>query len=83
MSWSLERLFGMIPQNRLELRWKSAASVKSPNSGGRYPAISAWLRSMPATTLKLGSSNAGAQKTPLYAQTLAPTQFLVVLKGSE
>lgn len=67
-SWrivSLEKLLGMIPQNRLELMWKRARSVIKPNSTGRYPAMSAWLRSTPATTLNFGLSSAGAQKTPL------------------
>jgi len=65
ISESLDKLFGIIPQNLLELMWKSATSVKSPNSAGRNPAMSAWLRSTPATTLNLGSSRAGAQKTPV------------------
>jgi len=65
ISSSFDKVFGMIPQNLLELMWKSATSVKSPNSAGRYPAMSAWLRSTPATTLNLGSSRAGAQKIPL------------------
>ncbi|CBI19589.3 unnamed protein product, partial [Vitis vinifera] len=69
-SWrivSLEKLLGMIPQNRLELMWKRARSVIKPNSTGRYPAMSAWLRSTPATTLNFGLSSAGAQKTPLVS----------------
>lgn len=32
---SLEKLLGMIPQNRFELIWKSARSVISPSSAGR------------------------------------------------
>jgi len=59
------KLSGMTPQNLLELMWKSAISPKCPNSSGRFPAMSAWLRSMPATTCKVGSSRAGAQYTPL------------------
>jgi hypothetical protein len=82
-SLSLEKLFGMIPQKRFELMWKRARSVIRPNSTGRYPAMSARLISTPATTLIVGSSKAGAQKTPLYAQTFAPTQLPVVLNGSE
>jgi hypothetical protein len=65
MSVSLEKLLGMIPQNLLELMWNNATSVKSPNSAGRYPAISAPLRSTPAITLRPESSRAGAQNTPL------------------
>lgn len=83
ISVSLDKLSGIIPQNLLELMWNNARSVKSPNSTGRYPAMSAWLRSTPAITLNLGSSRAGAQKTPLYAQTSAPAQLPVVLSGSE
>lgn len=35
ISTSLLKLSGMIPQNRLELMWKRAMSVKRPNSAGR------------------------------------------------
>ncbi|KAF8064728.1 hypothetical protein N665_1170s0007 [Sinapis alba] len=51
---SFDKLFGITPQNLLELI-----------SGGKYPAISAWFRSIPATTIMLWSSSAGAQNTPL------------------
>lgn len=63
---SLEMLFGIIPQNLLELRWRRLMSVSKPISTGRWPAMSAWLRSIPATTVTFGSSSAGAQKTPVY-----------------
>ncbi|PON33203.1 hypothetical protein TorRG33x02_355360 [Trema orientale] len=62
---SLLKLSGIMPQNRLEFRWKRATSVIRPSSTGRWPAMSAWLRSTPATTLSFGSSSAGAQKTPV------------------
>jgi hypothetical protein len=55
---SLDMLLGMMPQKRLVLMWKKARSVRRPSSGGRYPAMSAPLRSMPATTMILGSSMA-------------------------
>lgn len=56
---------GMVPQNLLELMWKSARSVRSPSSSGRYPAMSAWFRSIPATTITLRLKGSGAQKMPL------------------
>lgn len=56
---------GMVPQNRLELMWKRARSVRSPSSSGRYPAMSAWFRSMPATTIRLLLEGRGAQNMPL------------------
>jgi hypothetical protein len=67
-SWrmdSRDMLLGMMPQKRLVLMWKKARSVRRPSSGGRYPAMSAPLRSMPATTVILGSSRASVQMTPL------------------
>lgn len=72
-----------MPQNRLELMWNRARSLRSPSSSGKYPAMSPWLRSMPATTVTFESFKEGAQKTPLYLQTLGPTQFPVRLRGSE
>lgn len=45
------KLSGTTPQNRFELMWKSARSVNKPSLSGRYPAMSPWLRSIPATTL--------------------------------
>ncbi|KAL7136969.1 hypothetical protein ABFS83_10G064000 [Erythranthe nasuta] len=63
-SFNFLKLWGTIPQNRFELMWKSARSVSKPSSSGRKPAISAWLRSMPATTLTEGLVVAGAQNTP-------------------
>ncbi|RDX77217.1 hypothetical protein CR513_42694, partial [Mucuna pruriens] len=47
---------GTTPQNLLELIWKSAISVKLANSCGRRPAMSALLRSIPATTFNEGLS---------------------------
>lgn len=52
------KLSGTIPQNLLELMWKSERSFKRPNSSGRWPAMSPWLRSTPATTFNVGSSRA-------------------------
>lgn len=63
-SFNFLKLSGMTPQNLLELMWKRARSVSSPSSSGRYPAISPWLRSMPATTLAVELDNEAAQKTP-------------------
>lgn len=74
---------GIVPQNRLELIWKTARSVRSPSSSGKYPAISAWLRSILATTMRLRLEGSGAQKTPLYLQTSDPTHVPVRFKGSE
>uniref|UniRef100_A0A5K0VDN5 Uncharacterized protein n=1 Tax=Nymphaea colorata TaxID=210225 RepID=A0A5K0VDN5_9MAGN len=74
---------GILPQNRLELMWKRARSVSRPSDSGNSPAMSLWLRSMPATTVVQLSSMAGAQKTPVYLQTSWPTQFPVTLFGSE
>ncbi|KAG5581587.1 hypothetical protein H5410_052214 [Solanum commersonii] len=62
---------------------KRLTSARKPISTGRCPAMSALLRSIPATTLMLGSSSALSQKTPLYAQTSAPSQLLVNFEGSE
>lgn len=56
---------GTLPQKRLELRWKRARYLKRPSSRGKYPAMSAWLRSMPATTRREELDGEGAQKTPL------------------
>jgi hypothetical protein len=44
------KLLGTIPQNLLVLIWNNARSVSRPSCVGRYPAMSAWFRSMPATT---------------------------------
>lgn len=82
-SLSFLKLFGTVPQNRLELRWNNARSVKSPSSSGKNPAISPWLRSMPATVMLEELSGAGAQNTAVYLQTLDPTQLPVMLWGSE
>ena len=41
ISVSLDKLLGIIPQNLLEFMWNNARSVISPNSAGRYPAMSA------------------------------------------
>ncbi|KAF8112750.1 hypothetical protein N665_0062s0094 [Sinapis alba] len=65
INFNLSRLLGMIPQNRFEFRWNMATSVIKPSSTGKCPAISAPLRSTPATTATLGSSRAGAQTTPV------------------
>nr|KYP56407.1 hypothetical protein KK1_002646 [Cajanus cajan] len=65
MSVKFSKMFGTIPQNLLELIWRRAISVKWTNSSGRRPAMSALLRSRPATTFTVGSSSAGAQNTPL------------------
>lgn len=62
---NLEKLLGIMPQKRLELIWNNEISVNRPNSTGRKPAMSSWLRSIPATTVCLGTSRASAQKTPL------------------
>lgn len=56
---------GIIPQKRFELIWKTARSVSLPSSGGRYPAMSAWLRSIEATTRIEGLEGDGEQKTPV------------------
>ena len=61
----LAKVSGMIPQKRLEFRWSRARSVRRPSSSGREPAMFARLRSIPATTLILGSSRAVVQYTPL------------------
>lgn len=58
------KVSGRVPQNRFELRWKSTTSVSHPSSGGRYPAMSAWFRSMPVTTLCKGWKREGAQNMP-------------------
>lgn len=58
------KLSGTTPQNLFELMCKRARSVSKPSSSGRYPAMSAWLRSMPATTLTEALKGEGAQKTP-------------------
>ncbi|KAH7837505.1 hypothetical protein Vadar_014609 [Vaccinium darrowii] len=50
LPWPCRRI-GTVPQNRLELRWNNARSVKSPSSSGKNPAISPWLRSMLATVV--------------------------------
>lgn len=57
-SWSLLKPSGMTPQNLFELMWNKAISVKSSSSGGRCPAMSPWLISIPATTFNEGSSSA-------------------------
>jgi len=62
-SLSLSNLCGTVPQKRLVLMWRSARSVSRPSSSGRYPAMSPWLRSIPATVRILGLSSAWAQKT--------------------
>nr|ACR35253.1 unknown [Zea mays]ACR35915.1 unknown [Zea mays] len=53
-SWRSRRcanVGGTTPQKRLELMWNSARSgTPSGSDAGRYPAMSAWLRSIPATT---------------------------------
>lgn len=58
------KVFGTTPQKRFELRWKRTRSVRRPSSGTNEPAMSAWLRSIPATTLIEGSVKDGAQNTP-------------------
>lgn len=58
-------LCGTVPQKRLELMWNNARSVSKPSSSGKYPAISPWFRSMPATVLIFLLSGAAAQKTPV------------------
>ncbi|KAF5814391.1 hypothetical protein HanXRQr2_Chr03g0110531 [Helianthus annuus] len=58
-------------------------SVNSPRCGTRWPAISPWFRSIPATVIEFGSSGAFAQKTPLYEHTSMPSQFLIIFSGSE
>ncbi|KAH7866262.1 hypothetical protein Vadar_017836 [Vaccinium darrowii] len=50
LPWPRRRI-GTVPQNRLELRWNNARSVKSSSSSGKNPTISPWLRSMPATVV--------------------------------
>lgn len=82
-SVSLPKLWGTIPQNLFEFMWNTAMSLNRPNSTGRYPAMSAPLRSMPATTSSSGSSRALSQNTPVYLHTSGPTQFSVVFRGSE
>ncbi|TYJ32275.1 hypothetical protein E1A91_A05G024600v1 [Gossypium mustelinum] len=62
---SLINLCGTVPQKRLELMWNNARSVSKPSSSGKYPAISPWFRSMPATVLILLLSSARAQNTPV------------------
>lgn len=64
-SFKRPNFLGTVPQKRLELMWNNARSTKRPSSSGRYPAMSPWLRSMPATVWTEGSSSAGAQKTPV------------------
>jgi len=61
----LERLEGRTPQNRLELMWRMAVSLRRPISIGIYPARSAPLKSTLATTRTEGSSREGAQTMPL------------------
>ncbi|KAK6916493.1 hypothetical protein RJ641_019354 [Dillenia turbinata] len=73
---SLLKLLGTIPQNLLELMCKSAISDKSPSSRGRYPAMSPWLRSMPATTVMLGSSSAGVFNLNLVLKVLRQITIL-------
>lgn len=63
-SFSFLKLSGTTPQNRLELMWKRARSVSRPSSSGKYPAISAWLRSIPATTVAEEFEREAEQKTP-------------------
>ncbi|KAF8098395.1 hypothetical protein N665_0268s0064 [Sinapis alba] len=65
ISFNFSKLLGMIPQNRLEFKWNKATSVIKPSSAGKCPAMSAPLRSTPATTVTSASSRAGAQTTPL------------------
>ncbi|PQQ01638.1 hypothetical protein Pyn_33238 [Prunus yedoensis var. nudiflora] len=63
-SWrrvSLAKLLGMIPQNLFVLMWNTAMSLNMPNSTGRYPAMSAWLMSMPATTSNVGHQSRGTK----------------------
>jgi hypothetical protein len=45
-----QKVLGTVPQNRFELMWNTARSDNNPSSSGKYPAISAWLRSKLATT---------------------------------
>jgi hypothetical protein len=67
-SWRRRRcrkVSGSTPQKRLELRWRSARSgTPRGRSSGMYPAMSAWLRSIPATASP-PPDGWGAQKTPL------------------
>lgn len=62
-SFNRSNLCGTVPQKRLLLMCNSARSVNKPSSSGKYPAMSPWLRSIPATVRILGLSGAGAQKT--------------------
>ena len=52
------KLCGTVPQNLLEFMWNNARSTSKPSSSGKYPAMSPWLRSMPATVRILGLSSA-------------------------
>lgn len=63
-SFNLLKDLGTVPQNRLELMWKTASSVKRPSLLGRKPAISAWFRSMLATTRIEGFDKEAVQNTP-------------------
>ena len=64
-SFNFEKLFGRTPQNLFEFICKRAISANKPNSAGMYPAMSAWLRSIPATTWIFESLREAAQKIPL------------------
>lgn len=57
-SFRVSNLCGTVPQNLLEFMWNNARSTSKPSSSGKYPAMSPWLRSMPATVRILGSSSA-------------------------
>lgn len=64
-SFMWRKVEGTLPQKRLELRWNRARYFNWPSSGGKYPAMSAWLRSMPATTRREELDGEEAQKIPL------------------
>ncbi|TYG59662.1 hypothetical protein ES288_D07G004800v1 [Gossypium darwinii] len=51
ISFNFINLCGTVPQNRFD----------NPSSSGKYPAISPWFKSIPATVLILLLSSAGAQ----------------------
>lgn len=61
----LENVRGRIPQKRLLLRWRRARSLRRPSSLGRKPAMSAWFRSMPATTWVFVSFGCVVQYMPV------------------
>ncbi|KAM1244128.1 hypothetical protein ACFX2G_036292 [Malus domestica] len=63
--------------------WNNTRSVSSPSSSGKYPAMSPWLRSIPATVLIVLLSSVLVQRTAVYLQTLDPTQLPVMLSGLE